>query len=344
MWRKTKHWLAVQLRREWLRKHLVFLLLQIGFVLLAWGWFPQERLPLPGYSVAVIAVVAAIMSIHGEMKGWQKAIWLLIIGAFLIVELRAIKQDHEDSKKQASDDRKTQDTAFKVVLDKENKDFAATAGGLAGAYTLSQNQFNATMKQFSATNRDESVRFNALVEEDKKLFAHEEDIAESLSGTLSPGNEPIPPDVKACGGENGEGIREGDIVLLYDDRKILITNQPLPLVVVGSRSKGPLLTLNRSPDGNIFPTGDVRGLDNKIIVRLNSQGYVVNHSGFLEVTKDKHTLTVVDDYGIEIFKVQYLNPRMISISMPTLFARFGSSIRCDVIRDSTGFGGIYGIP
>jgi hypothetical protein len=56
-----------------------------------------------GYAIALIAVVAAVVSIQGEMAGWQKALWMLIIAAFLWVEFRAINNDRiENAKTQKS--------------------------------------------------------------------------------------------------------------------------------------------------------------------------------------------------------------------------------------------------
>ena len=60
---------------------------------------------LPGFAVAVIAVLAAAMSVHPDMQPWQKFVWLLFIGAFLITELRAIRQDRITADLKALQDR-----------------------------------------------------------------------------------------------------------------------------------------------------------------------------------------------------------------------------------------------
>jgi hypothetical protein len=71
----------------------LFLTLQIALGLWALRWTTQKKMPPPGYAVAFIAVVAAVMSIQGDMLGWQKSTWMLVIGEFLIVELRSIRAD-----------------------------------------------------------------------------------------------------------------------------------------------------------------------------------------------------------------------------------------------------------
>lgn len=80
------------------RRNVFFLVLSLlCFIPILW-WVPYSHLPPPGWAVALIAVAAAAMSVHDEMKGWQKAIWLIVIGAFLVMEIRAIKKDRNEQK------------------------------------------------------------------------------------------------------------------------------------------------------------------------------------------------------------------------------------------------------
>jgi hypothetical protein len=113
--------------------NVIFLVLELVCVPLALWWIPSSHLPEPGWAVAFIAGAAAAMSVHDEMKGWQKCIWLLVIGAFLITELRAIHKDRLDSDAKALADRQAQEVAFKGVRDAQDSDFSATAGGLKTA-------------------------------------------------------------------------------------------------------------------------------------------------------------------------------------------------------------------
>jgi hypothetical protein len=46
--------------------------------------------PPPGVAVAIIALIAAVMSIQNEMQPWHKTAWIIVIGAFMSVELVAI--------------------------------------------------------------------------------------------------------------------------------------------------------------------------------------------------------------------------------------------------------------
>ena len=112
-------------------QHRSFLFAQIViaiFVLYLW-W----HLPLPGWSVAILAGVAAAMSIHGDMRGWQKAIWMVLIGLLLVIELRTISKDRADSDRKALSDRAEQDKNFKNIRTAQDDDFRHTADGLKAA-------------------------------------------------------------------------------------------------------------------------------------------------------------------------------------------------------------------
>ena len=123
--------IACMEHKKWFRQHFIFLAIQV--IIAGWVAFMWFHLPAPGWGVAILAGVAAAMSIHGDMRGWQKAVWMLLIGLLLIVELRAISKDRADADARALEDRKAQDTAFKSVRDAQDLDFKATAGGLSTA-------------------------------------------------------------------------------------------------------------------------------------------------------------------------------------------------------------------
>jgi hypothetical protein len=110
---------------------------------------PYGHLPPSGWAVAFIALAAAAMSVHNDMKGWQKGIWMLIIGAFLVTELRAINKDRHDSERQVNLDRQNQYTAFEGIRAAQNSEFTVTANGLNAAIS----GIDSTLKTANATLR-----------------------------------------------------------------------------------------------------------------------------------------------------------------------------------------------
>jgi hypothetical protein len=77
-----------------------------------------------------MAVAAVAMSIQGDMKGWQKAIWMIILGAFLLVEFRALKSDRDHSDAKASQAKKDEEAAFAKVLKAQDEAFKVTVQDL----------------------------------------------------------------------------------------------------------------------------------------------------------------------------------------------------------------------
>lgn len=72
---------------------------------------------MPGYSIGVLSVVAAVMSVHPDMQPWQKGLWMLVIGAFLVVEFRAINKDRSDNQTAQNNARTEEAKAFKRIAD-----------------------------------------------------------------------------------------------------------------------------------------------------------------------------------------------------------------------------------
>jgi len=146
--------------REFLREHWFYLALQIISTAFVVWWIPYSRLPLPGYAVAGIAVLAAVMSVQPNMRSWQKFIWLLLIGAFLFTELRAIRKDRADSDAAALSDRKTQDQSFKAIRARQDSDFSATASDLTAAIQGIQSTLDAANKTIVQTRPYAAIRFD----------------------------------------------------------------------------------------------------------------------------------------------------------------------------------------
>jgi hypothetical protein len=99
-------------------------------------------------------------------------------------------------------------------------------------------------------------------------------------------------------------------------------------VVIGSGSRGPILSIKRNSADSIAVIFDLRSPDGKIIARMDSNGYVVNRNNTLEIQKNDHELKVIDLFGQEVLDVKYLNRHALSIQgqalnfpMLTMFKR-----------------------
>lgn len=124
--------------RGHMRRHWFFNLVQVIAVATMLYWW--RHLPATGYAIGVLAVIAAVMSVHGEMRPWQKVIWMLLVGAFLFLEFRAINKDRADFAKAEAD-----------RVAKEHQQFQTIAVGVKETIANSDRQFAATMSRFNET-------------------------------------------------------------------------------------------------------------------------------------------------------------------------------------------------
>jgi hypothetical protein len=123
--------------------------------------------PVPGVSIACLAVAAAALSVHQDPNPWQKALWLLLMGGFLWVELHAIRIDRAEANRHAQEDRAEQNVQFQAVRDQQNEAFSATAESLQTAIqgiqsTLKTSNTLVRLSQPQAVMHVQRVEFSPL--------------------------------------------------------------------------------------------------------------------------------------------------------------------------------------
>ena len=290
-WNTAKGWALTQVRPSLYTRSALYLQ---GTVILVCYTFARIWYPiLPGYAVAALAVAAVIMTIRpATLSKGEQAAWIAIVFTLFISEMQVI-----------ADDRSEQDNQHHTEMAGQERQFTETLGSIAAENKNSVEQFKETMKQFVVTNQREQDRFNALVEQDKQLFAHEEKLAESTSGILTPASLPSPDN--DCIKKHPDGF-----AVLYGDNTSVIKYFPHHIVV---SSAGPLMTLDKLSSGDIVIIMDVRHPTGKIVARLDEQGYVIG-SRLLIKRPDNSTLIVFDEYGNKALDVHYLNPRAVSVN------------------------------
>ncbi len=105
-------------------------------------------IPSPGVSVAVMGLVAATMAARTKATGAEKAAWMLIISALLVVEIEAIKKERLFNAK-----------AEKIRAEEEREHFAQIGKGIETNIAQSQKQFEETIgqgqQQFNETLKTE---------------------------------------------------------------------------------------------------------------------------------------------------------------------------------------------
>jgi hypothetical protein len=119
----------------WKSWPMAVLLCGSGAVAAIWAW---RSVPAPGISIAILGLVAAVMSLRGEMRPLEKAAWMLIISVLLVAEIQSIRTDRIRADNQAKSDRQAQDTAFELVLKKEDAQLQETLQGFDSVRRLAK--------------------------------------------------------------------------------------------------------------------------------------------------------------------------------------------------------------
>ena len=171
-------------------------------------WIRYARLPAPGWSIAVLAIAAALISIHDKVTGPQKAIWLLLTAFFLVDELRAIAKDRWASAEQQRLSRQEEQKKFLNLLRQEKQDKFSVITNQENAFsTLAKQQqesFRTTLIEFLKTEVVDRAGFQSVLSKQQKLYQHEEELAASQSGVLIPGSSSTP--MNNCAMPSGESV------------------------------------------------------------------------------------------------------------------------------------------
>lgn len=93
-------------------------------------------LQAPGISVAVMGLAAAVVSLRAKATGTEKAVWMLLIAAFIVIEVGAIRQD-----------RILNEIAEAHRVEEQRRHFSEIGEGIKDSIARSENNFNATMKR-----------------------------------------------------------------------------------------------------------------------------------------------------------------------------------------------------
>jgi hypothetical protein len=86
-----------------------------------------DHSPTPGVAIAVLGVVAAVISIR-TLSSYEKFFWTLVAFGLLYAEIRAIRVDRLEQSKHALEDRAAQDNQFLALNQKQDVEFVATKG------------------------------------------------------------------------------------------------------------------------------------------------------------------------------------------------------------------------
>jgi hypothetical protein len=305
--------------------------LALTFIIFRAGY---DHLPAPGIAIAILAGLAALMSVHSEQRPWHKPLYFILMAFLLTVEFRAIRKDRDEANKAQIAAQQEANCRLQAMLNSEKEATAQliTQENMQLSTMLQQDQgeFTQNLNTILTAHREDEHNFSDVLQSEKDLFHHEEELAESLSGRLIPANDPMPEnrcssflkpsDVLVRIGipemENFAVVRSLPATVLaipaaYDAGR----DGPLAGIGIGYGAPiEPIFGLARLDDGTLVIKMTIRSSDHHIIAKLDENGFVVNRNQILEMKRDEHSLRLVDDMdGEEIINIRYLNPRAISV-------------------------------
>jgi hypothetical protein len=139
-----------------------------------------------------------------------------------------------------------------------------------------------------------------------------------VSGLLVPANDPYLQD------ECSAKISLGALRIYLGNSTISTTsgsspfpapNSPYPVILSGNeRLPRPILTIEKSNEGYLYLTADIRGADGRFIAKIERNKFLRNpHTTWYQKTPDRSSLAIYDDMNEEVLYVRYMNPTAIRV-------------------------------
>jgi hypothetical protein len=307
------------IRRQITLHPLLYIWLQIAFG--CWGLFWFFRPPAPDEAILLLGLIAAILTIQGQMTDKHRVGWFFIMIIVFAVALKSIRKDRYDHEQKQAQILKDEHESFAAVLNQDQQHFSATVGRFDSTLskldtTIAQNQqhFNDTMlsershfdKLISANNemqKTEHKSFASLLSKEQELLTHQEELYEFSAGKMLPANDVTP---TIC-----NPLRKNDFLIMMGKTGWVTNTFPFTLLRVSGRK---IIKIDKSETGAILISIDLRMTDGTTLVRIDKNRSIVNPSSGLVVWRDKNTLAIEDQRGNEILNARYLNENTFSIS------------------------------
>ena len=93
-------------------------------------------IPPPGVSVAVMGVLAAVVSLRTKATGTEKGVWMLLISSCLVIEVGAIKKE-----------RLLNEFAEARRVEEQRQHFSEIGNGIKSSIAQTEANFNTTMSR-----------------------------------------------------------------------------------------------------------------------------------------------------------------------------------------------------
>jgi hypothetical protein len=288
-------------------------------LLLCWLWiYPKFGVSHPpvGFYIAVLAFVAAIVSIMPPDNNRARAGWFIFFGAVLCFEISTLYQQRAEDIATTDTNRKLEDAQVATTRALEDDRFAkilqSQQDNFATVLRENQKQFNGTVGKLNSLSTVSDAT-NGLARESLAKLKERE-------GSLIPGSSPSPPPPK-CYMSRGEAMPKIDMLVLFGSAAGINIKFPFSMVAEGDVK---LLWIDRDSHGGLLVNAIVFDDRGDIIAKIESNTFMATYSAS-RIDKTPNRLVVYDHHASEALYVEFVNPSAI-VARANMFSPRGVKV------------------
>jgi hypothetical protein len=285
--------------------HIPVLLTVGSFCAYWWYW----HIPVPSKAVLWLAGAAVVMALW-EMRPIHKAGYLLLVIWLMFIENRAVDKDREATAKAQGEAINQIGQGFTRVLTEQQTSFAKTfqdnQTNFSKVLAEQQSGFHTMLANALETQRKQNEQFAKVLDKERELFSAQQQLFPALNGQLIATDDASPDTM--C----GKLDKDQYLVALHQSGFVF---KQLPHTIVMKQMADKVIWLEQKIDGTLILYMNIVSDDGRIAVRLDKDGFYVNpRSTFIARRPDISTILIQDDFGHDLVKVRYANPKTFVIS------------------------------
>ena len=311
----------------------VYLLCQIATGCALIWWIPYKHLPWTGVGVAIIALLAAVMSVHPHIRPHHKLIYFSLMAFLLITEFRAMRKDRDEARQTQNQFESKENARLARLLKAEGENtknlLNQENANLSDFLKQDQLEFEKTIGTLVSAHKQDQKDFLGVVAKEQGIVQSQQEMSDQFAGRLVPGDDPTPDN--PCSRFTPKG--EGDVTVILEDNAAVVNHFPATILEVGDT---PVISVDRVPGSRqeLALSADFRAKGNEIAIQVNKNGVVNRTSRLILMHPNKSTFLIEDSYGKEFFRAVYLNSKTFQVSGSAIYCGKRFPLKMPIIHKS----------
>jgi len=327
------------MRREWNAYRFYYLCHFATLIALGWWLSYKQHLPWTGVAIAILAVLAVLMSVHPDIRPRHKFIYFALMAALLITEFRAMRKDREEVQEAQEQSNIRETLRLKTLLDSERTNTKTLLDqenfSLSTILKQDDTQFASTISTLLKTHSKDEKEFAGVLRKQDQSFEEQRNLSEEFHGRLVPGNDPTP--ANGCF-PAGQDPPDGQVLVMFGDNGSRVAVFPDTILTIG---EFPIISIDRVENSNAIALSlDLRDEQNRIAFRMDKNGVANRIGGLIFLHPNKSTLLIQDAFGNEFLRVTYINPKVLRVQGKAIYCGKTFDLQNRVIHNScASYGG-----